>query len=218
MGRNDANISRGRPSGRAGRASDGGRDLHQRAHIAQIAARLIAENGITDWGMARRKAAHQLMLGNRAPMPGDDEIEDALVEYHALFGGKAHAAALAEMRAEALRWMQRLARFSPTLIGGVAAGWATVHSDIRLELVAADAKAVELVLLGEGLRYRTMPADRDGATELWVDTPKGGLRLSVRSAEAVRQRSLRDRHGRIPARLTEAALAALLGGAEPSSP
>ncbi len=215
MGRNDANAARGRADGRSGRGSEGGRDLHHRAHIAQIAARLIAENGIADWGLARRKAAHQLMLGSRAPMPGDDEIEVALLEHLALFGGAAHAAALAEKRAEALRWMRRLTQFGPTLIGGVAAGWATVHSDIRLELIAVDGKAVELVLLGAGLPYRTMPADRDGATELWVDTPHGGLRLSVRTAEGVRQRSQRDRHGRVPARLTEAALAALLQAPNP---
>ena len=33
------------------------------------------------------------------------------------------------------------AKFSPHLTGGVAAGWATEHSDIRLELVANDAKS-----------------------------------------------------------------------------
>ena len=42
--------------------------------IAQVAARLIAEHGITDWSLAKRKAARQLMLPEREALPGDDEI------------------------------------------------------------------------------------------------------------------------------------------------
>ena len=104
------------------------------------------------------------MLPERAPLPGDDEIEAALVDYHALFGGDAHVAQLRAQREEALRWMQRLAQFEPALVGGVAAGWATAHSDIQLDLVAANAKSVELALaqcrrrLSHDERRRRRPA------------------------------------------------------------
>src|SRR5450432_3063019 len=124
-----------------------GREAQDRTRIAQVAARLIAEHGITDWSQAKRKAVRQLMLPDRAALPGDDEIEAALVDYHALFGGEAHVAQLRAQREEALRWMHRLAAFEPALVGGVAAGWATAHSDIRLELIADNVKAVELALL-----------------------------------------------------------------------
>lgn len=214
MARHDRE-SRRRTARRPARGPEGNAEMQQRGHLAQVAARLIAEHGIADWGLARRKAAHQLMLGDRALMPGDDEIESALLEHQTLFGGAAHAAVLRDKREEALRWMRRLEKFSPTLFGGVAAGWATIHSDIRLELIAADAKAVELALLGKDQRYRAMPMDRDGAAELWIDTPFGGLRLSVRTTEDVRHRPLRDRHGRLPARLGEAALRDLLNAADP---
>ena len=109
------------------------------------------------------------MLPDREALPGDDEIAAALAEYHALFGGDAHAATLRAQREEALRWMRRLREFAPLLTGGVAAGWATEHSDIRLELVANDAKLVELALLNAGVAYRAMHSDRDGAAELFVD-------------------------------------------------
>ena len=135
-----------------------GADGVQRATIAQAAARLIAEHGLSDWSLAKRKAARQLDLPERAALPNDEEIEEALREHHALFGGEAHAATLRAQREEALVWMKRLAAFRPLLVGGVAEGWATEHSDIRLELTADDPKGVELALLNGECGYRTLPA------------------------------------------------------------
>ena len=96
----------------------------------------------------------------------------ALAEHHALFGGDEHAATLRAQREEALEWPRRLAEFRPVLVGGVAAGWASEHSDIRLELVADDAKAVELALINAGIDYRLPPQRRaEAPPELIVDTP-----------------------------------------------
>jgi hypothetical protein len=186
------------------------RAAQNRARIAQAAARFIAEHGIADWSLAKRKAVRLLGLPEREALPGDDEIEAALVEFHALYGGAAHAARLREQREEALRWMRNLVAFAPDLVGGVAAGWATAHSDIRLELVATDAKDVELALLNAGVAYRAMHSDRDGAAELYLDSPVAGVRLSIRSPAAARQRPARDRNGNEAVRLDVTALAALL--------
>jgi len=192
----------------------GGREAQDRARIAQVAAKLIAEHGIADWSLAKRKAARQLMLPDRQALPGDGEIEAALLDYHALFGGSAHAARLLEQRREAQRWMRRLESFTPTLVGGVAAGWATTHSDIRLELVADDEKSVELALLNAGVSYRAMPAAGNNH-DIYIDTPRGGILISVRTPEETRQRSRRDRHGNAEVRLRMNELDALLAGASP---
>ena len=192
----------------------GGREAQDRARIAQVAAKLIAEHGIADWSLAKRKAARQLMLPDRQALPGDGEIEAALLDYHALFGGSAHAARLLEQRREAQRWMRRLESFTPTLVGGVAAGWATTHSDIRLELVADDEKSVELALLNAGVSYRAMPA-AGNTHDIYIDTPRGGILISVRTPEETRQRSRRDRHGNAEVRLRMNELDALLAGASP---
>jgi len=201
MGLKDRSPARSRPQ-----ASN-----QNRVRIAQVAARLIVEHGITDWSLAKRKAARQLMLPEREALPGDDEIASALAEHHALFAPEAHERQLHAQRERALRWMRRLAQFDPLLTGGVAAGWATEHSDIRIELVAADPKAVELVLLNAEVTYRTMSADRDGAAELLVSDRDEGIRLSVRTPEQARQRPRRDRHGQEEVRLDTAAVEALLG-------
>jgi len=210
-------AERDRPPARERAHAPEGRGAHNRARIAHVAARLIAEHGITDWSLAKRKAVRQLMLPEREALPGDDEVAAALADHHALFGGDAHAASLARQREEALRWMQRLAAFAPRLTGGVAAGWATEHSDIHLALVAADAKLVEIALLDAGVAYRAMQSDRDGAAELFVETQAGGLRLSVRTPEEARQRPRRDRHGNEEVWLDEAGVAGLLAAAGNSS-
>lgn len=190
-------------------------DSRDRLRIAQVAARLIAEHGITDWSLAKRKAARQLMLGERVPLPGDGEIQAALTEHHAIFGGDAHARGLRAQRETAVRWMTRLGAFAPVLVGGVAAGWATEHSDVHLELSAPDPKAVEIALLNADTPYRTLGTDRDGAAELLLTGPEP-VRLSVRTPELARQRRRRDRLGDDAVRLTLAEVTALLAS-DPST-
>ena len=183
-----------------------GREAQDRARIADLAARLIAEHGLADWSLAKRKAARQLMLPQRTALPGDDEVESALAAHHELFGGDEHVATLRAQREEALVWLRALAPFDPMLAGGVAAGWATEHSDIRIELVADDSKEVELVLINRNVAYRIAPGiAQHAAPELLIDTPRGGVRLIVRTPFAARQRPRKDE-----ARLGAAALAALL--------
>jgi hypothetical protein len=198
---------------RAERRSSFGTEGHERESIAQTAATLIAEHGIADWALAKRKAARQLGLPERGPLPGDDEVEEALRDYHALFGGEEHEACLRAQREEALVWMKRLAGFRPLLVGGVAEGWATEHSDIRLELAADDAKAVEIALINGGQSYRSLPPrSADAQADLYIETRRGVVRLTVRTHEAARRLPRRDRHGREETRLDERGVEALLEG------
>ena len=190
-----------------------GPDGAERASIAQLAARLIAEHGIADWSLAKRKAARQLLLPERAALPGDDEIEEALRDYHALFGGEAHEATLRSQREEALLWMKRLAAFRPLLVGGVAEGWATEHSDIRIDLAADDSKSVEMALVNGGCTYKSLPERSGESPELAIPTRRGVVRLTVRTLGAARQRPRRDRHGQEETRLDAASVEALLARA-----
>ena len=196
----------GRGKGRAGAA----RVQQDRARIAQLAARLIAEHGLTDWSAAKRKAQRQLMLPESTALPSNEELTEALQAHHALFDAAAHAESLHAQRAEALVWMKRLAAWAPLLVGGVAAGWATRHSDVRLELVADDPKSVEITLAGAGVHYAALPHRDDGVdgrvTHLLIESPRADVRLTIVSEQ---QRRNRPRHDEDP-RLDAAAVAALL--------
>ena len=180
--------------------SDGLRVQRDRIRIAQAAARLIAEHGITDWTLAKRKAARQLLLTETTSLPSNDEIEVALADHLALFGGDAHAVALRRQRAEALGWMRKLARWEPLLVGGVAAGWATEHSDVRLELVADDPKTVEIALASAGVSYSALPARADDATpHLRIDSPRAAVRLAILSPQQRRNRPRQSEEPRLSA-------------------
>jgi hypothetical protein len=182
----------------------------QRARIAQAAAVLILEHGFTDWHEAKRKAARQLFLPENDALPCDDEIEAALFEHQALFGGNAHASQLHARRQQALVWMDRLAAFSPKLYGALAEGWGGEHQDIRLELVADDAKAVELLLINDGFRYHPVSpaASSRSATEtvtLRVEDGVSEALLRIDTPITQRQRGKSERRT-----LNRVALKALL--------
>ena len=76
--------------------------------------------------------------------------------------------------------MRRLAAWDPVLVGGVAAGWATEHSEVRLELAADDPKAVEIELAGHGVTYGALPPrEGDTTTVLRVESKGVAVRLSI---------------------------------------
>src|SRR5262245_41183403 len=61
-----------------------------RARIAAAAARLMAEDGIDDFALAKRKAAKQLGALETQALPGNDEIEAELRAYLALYQADEH--------------------------------------------------------------------------------------------------------------------------------
>ena len=170
-----------------------------RARIAQAAARLIAEHGLSDWAAAKRKACRELGLSEREALPANEEVEQALRDYNSLFQPTAQAASLRAQRLIALDWMERLAPWRPLLVGGVAAGWATAHSDVRLELEAEDPKAVELGLINAGIDY-TVAAAHSGATpiaRLNAGRGTGAVRLDIVSPQHRRNRPRRNDEERL---------------------
>lgn len=181
-----------------------------RARIAQVAARLIAEHGLGDWATAKRKACRELGFSERESLPANEEIEQALRDYNSLFRPEAQAATLRAQRLVALQWMERLAQWQPLLVGGVAAGWATAHSDVRVELEAEDPKAVELALINAGVEYAAAPPERAGALYVRLHAGRGpaAVRLDIVSAQQRRNRPRRDDGERLTLAELESLLAA----------
>ncbi len=78
-----------------------------------------------------------------------------------------------------MKWMDELSRWHPVLVGGAAAGWATEHSDVHLELEAEDPKEVELALINAGIDYASAAANDASRAELRVSDEHCGIRLSI---------------------------------------
>lgn len=125
----------------------------ERAQIAHLAARLMAEDGIEDHGLAKRKAARQAGVTDTRHLPGNDEIDAALREYREIYQPDAHREQLAELREIAIRAMTALEKFNPCLVGNVLSGTAGKYASIQLQLFTDDVKGVELHLIDLGADY-----------------------------------------------------------------
>ena len=131
---------------------------HASAEIAAAAARLIVEEGL-EYGPAKRRAARDIGSRNGVDLPGNDEVEDEVRDYLALFEAETQPAELAELRRIAAAWMERLPAFRPHLAGAVWRGTATRLSSIHLELYCDDSKAAELALIDQRIEYDVSSTD-----------------------------------------------------------
>ena len=162
-----------------------GRQHGMRASIAAAAARIMAEDGIDDFALAKRKAARRLGAADTEALPANHEIETELRAYRALYQAQEHPERIGELRRTALEAMRALERFNPYLTGPVLTGIAGPYAEIALQLFPESAKEVELFLLEHGIAYsavdgRRYAGDRVRAVAvLSLDWRGAPLRLSV---------------------------------------
>lgn len=133
---------------------DSGRNV-TRSRIAHLAARLMAEDGIEDFALAKRKAARQAGMPETRDLPANDEIEAALRLYRQIHHPDTHRSHLRALRRAAVQAMREMSRFNPYLTGTVLNGNAGKYADINLQLFPDNAKAVELFLIDRGIPYQT---------------------------------------------------------------
>jgi hypothetical protein len=170
----------------------------RRSRIAHGAARIMAEDGIEDYALAKRKAARQFGDADARELPTNEEIDEALKAYRQIYHQEEHRGRIRALRATALRAMRELAQFTPYLTGSVLTGNAGKYADVNLQLYTDSPKAVELYLIDRDIPYRTAQSrlycggepltapvyvvtDEDVEIELTVLSPRE-LRSSLRSS------------------------------------
>src|SRR5687767_8054821 len=188
-----------------------------RASIAAAAARIMAEEGIDDFALAKRKAARRLGAADTEALPANAEIEAELRDYLALYQPEEHPERIAELRRLSLEVMRALERFHPYLTGPVLAGIAGPYAEIELQLFPESSKEVELFLIDRNLRYeasdeRRYTGDRARAVAVialdWQGVP---LRLSVFDPRAERSALKTTPAGRVTVRAGIAEVRAMVG-------
>lgn len=137
-----------------------------KSEIAATAAALVVEEGL-EYGPAKRRAVKQMGLPARSELPDNSEVEDAVMEYIAVFCADTQPAELAALRELALVWMQRMADFRPHLAGAVWHGTGTRLSDIYIQLFCDDPKSAEIALIEHNVDYepRTVTGFTGGKVE-----------------------------------------------------
>ena len=120
--------------------------------IAAAAAALVVEEGL-EYGPAKHRAVKQMGLPPRTSLPDNAQVEDAVVEYIAVFCADTQPQELAALRQLALVWMQRMMGFRPHLAGAVWHGTATRLSDVYIQLFCDDPKSAEIALIEHHADY-----------------------------------------------------------------
>ena len=161
------------------------RALQVRQHIAREAARILVESGNRNFLQAKRKAAQQLGISDARNLPGNDEIEQALMDYQRLFRAHVQPKHLRRLRETAAEGMRFLGHFAPRLVGPVLEGTADQHSEVTLHLFADQVEQVGAFLLERG-----------------IPNELGERRLRMPSGEYVRVPEFRFLAGDVPVALT----------------
>ncbi len=169
-----------------------------RTRIAHIAARMIAEDGISDFGLAKRKAARQVGAPDSRNLPTNTEIEDALRSYQQLYQADEHPERLQRLRETALATMRMLDGFEPHLTGAVLTGNAGRHADVHLQVFTDNPKELEIFLHNRQVPFRAREV------KVWVgDMAVQVPDLTLPTAEAdVHVTVLSPLHRRQPFRLS----------------
>ena len=125
----------------------------QRKRIASVAARLVAEHGIGDYALAKRKATHGLGLPEDTQLPDNAELEMELSTYQRLFHADEHTERIADLLRIASETMLIMQKFNPYLTGSVLDGTAGRYAEIDIQLYTDSAKDVEIYLLNQRISY-----------------------------------------------------------------
>jgi hypothetical protein len=125
-----------------------------RKMLAQEAARIIVEQGIQNYRIAKNKAAERFGMSERGTLPGNSEIEQAVSEHLKIFGRESHLDLLRVLREAALSAMELLAAFTPRLVGPVLHGTASANSAVNLHVFSDSTELVAQALQDRSVQYR----------------------------------------------------------------
>lgn len=185
--------------------------------LVREAARILVEERLTDYRLAKQKASQRLGLSLRTAMPANADIQAAVLEYQQLFGGDAYHAQLRRMRKTALEVMTLLADFSPRMVGAAATGAAHGGHRLQLHCFTDMAEALDLFFLERGIAFET--GERryrfsDGRTQdiplLHFDAGGVGVDIAIFDELGRRQKPLSPADGQPVRRLDRARVEALL--------
>jgi len=182
-------------------AKEGGRQFQLRQLVAQQAARMMAEDGISDYAYAKKKAGRQLGVVEANCLPSNAEIEEEIRLFHEIYNSDNQPQALRQLREDALATMQIFERFNPHLTGSVLDGTAGQYAETHIHLFADSAKDVEIFLLNQQIPYESndksyrirdrKAGEKKGGERMKVpmftlEGPNGFIKLSVFEFDDIR--------------------------------
>lgn len=198
----------------------------ERDRIAEEAARLVCNEALTDYRVAKLKALDRLGLSARSTaLPDNAQIDATVIRYLQLFGGSAYTERLQRLRSLAPPLMRQLSPFQPRLTGAVLSGAVTIAHHLQLHVFAEQSETVDLFLFDRGFtfevserRYRYSDGREDNVPLLRLMLDGLGVDIAVFELDALRQAPISPHDGRPYRRLTQAEATALAATCVPPIP
>lgn len=128
-------------------------DARLRHLIAQESAKIIAEEGVKDFKLAKQKAAARLGIDARYQLPRNVEIEAALQSYQRLFKTAEYAKELKNLRLQAQKVLDFFSPFSPRLTGPTLSGIYSPHQEIHIHIFADSLEQVMFFLMDQHIHF-----------------------------------------------------------------
>jgi hypothetical protein len=121
--------------------------------IANRAAEIIMEEGITDYQFAKRKAAKYLDYQSSDFLPSNDEIDSALKEYQKIYQADIDVSLIDKIKIEAIRVMELFKNFNPHLVGQLIDGLIPKYPVLQINLYTDNMKEIEYLLLNNKIEF-----------------------------------------------------------------
>lgn len=129
------------------------KQLQQR--LANEAARIMTDDGVTDIGVAKKKAMQRLGVQDKHLSPDNIDIESALSSYQKLFQPDKLTIRLHDFREIAKNAMQMLEDYSPRLVGSVLRGTATESDYVSLHVFTDSPEEIHFLLTDRQIPFVT---------------------------------------------------------------
>lgn len=126
-----------------------------RLTVANKAAELIAEEGITDYHFAKTKAAKFLGFSTKEKLPSNNEIDQALIAYKNIYQ-KVSIDIIHELKKTMLKYMKMFAEFNPHAPSQILDGYISKYPIVEINLYHDDVKAIEYILLNNRIAFETI--------------------------------------------------------------
>lgn len=130
------------------------RSLMDHWRIAYEAARIMDEQGVSDFDRARRKAAERTGILDRRRWPSNETIQEALLVQRRIFSRESRTRASRRLRKAALQAMLSLRAFNPRLIGPVLLGSAHPEQGVQICLYAECSEEVMFALIDRRIPWQ----------------------------------------------------------------
>ena len=121
--------------------------------IANLAARMIMEEGVKDYFFAKKKAAKSLGFNEDVSFPTNMQIDNAIEEFHKIYNQDIGIEFLEHFKSQALNVMNMFKHFRPHLMNKLSEGIIPKFPEIKINLFADNIKDIEYVLLNSKIPY-----------------------------------------------------------------